>query len=193
MISAFPPCPPCRPEFCANRLAASGVAKVRILSTGEVGTVYPPGRDDTKQKLLVNVGTVDRPRIISIKPDKVELLPAEDDGDGAAKKTPLRILPACIVCGAGTTKKCMECKEPICSAECAKKGWKDHKGACRKGAARWFGGCREGGRGGGVLLAAAIFVRFTRRVGDCQQARWRTYARAGCVPLDPRGCGIRAC
>ena len=133
--------------YLADRLARSCVARVRILSSRLVATIHPPGRDPSNKKILLNVGTDERPRIISIKPEKVELLPAEDDAAAAASttRTPLRILPACIVCGAGTTKKCMECKEPICSAKCAKAGWKEHKPKCREGAARWFGGCR--GRG----------------------------------------------
>ena len=125
--------------FLADRLAESCVARVRILSNGLVATIVPPGRDASNRKILVNAGTDAKPRILAIKPEKVELLPAPDP-----EPAPLRLGAPCVHCQAPATLRCTACKAPLCGAECADRNWKQHKNSCRAVEARMFGRCRAG-------------------------------------------------
>ena len=127
--------------FLADRLAESCVARVRILSNGLVATIVPPGRDASNRKLLVNAGTDAKPRIIAIKPEKVELLPAPDEAAAPPKK--LEGL-GCVHCQAPATLRCTACKAPLCGAECADRNAKRHRPACREVQARDRGRCRAG-------------------------------------------------
>ena len=131
----------------ADRLAASCVARVRIISSGAIATLHPPGRDASNRKLLLNAGTDAHPRILAVPPEDARLLPVPDPD-------PPKITPRCVLCGESATLHCTGCKASICGMACAKANWKVHKAACRGEEARLFGGCwgavlEDGGSVGG--------------------------------------------
>ena len=130
--------------FMADRLArCSDPVKVRILSSGLVATIHPPGRNESNTKLLINAGTDARPRILAIKPEKVELLPSPDPDP-----EPPKLDAPCVHCQAPAKLRCTVCKAPMCGHECADRNAKRHRPACRAVQARDFGRCREGAGGG---------------------------------------------
>ena len=102
----------------AERLAASGIARVEILSTKQIALLVPPGTSGKKLLLKID-GTGQE---VTKLPTEVKLLPLP-----SPRKPKLALQPKCDNCSNPGKLKCPLCEAPPCSQECMNKTWKDHR------------------------------------------------------------------
>ena len=84
---------------CAERLAPSRLARLRILKDGSLGTLVPPGRDG--KFLTISLDKKPRPPVRRL-PKDVELVEQ-------AAPPPPKLEPACVNCGKVATLRCSAC------------------------------------------------------------------------------------
>ena len=84
---------------CAPRIAASGLARVRLRKDGSLGTLVPPGRDG--KHLVIALDGKRGPPVRRLAKD-VELVERE-------APPPPKLEAACVNCGAVARLKCTKC------------------------------------------------------------------------------------
>ena len=84
---------------CAERLAPSRLARLRLLKDGSLGTLVPPGRDG--KFLTISLDKKPRPPVRRL-PKDVELVEQ-------AAPPPPKLEPACVNCGKVATLRCSAC------------------------------------------------------------------------------------
>ena len=105
----------------APRLAASGIARVVITSTGQIARIVEPG--SIGKQITIKIEKTQEK--VKISPEKVSLIPLPAP---ATKK--LAIDAKCDNCSNPGKKSCPLCGAPICSDACMKAEWKNHRPKC---------------------------------------------------------------
>jgi len=105
----------------APRLAATGLARVVITSTGQIARIISPGSEG--KQITVKIEATQQK--VKISPEKVSLIPLPAP---ATKK--LAIDAKCDNCSNPGKKSCPLCGAPICSDACMKAEWKTHRPKC---------------------------------------------------------------